>query len=498
MNNKSLIEKTYWSALGSLLSSVGRMAAAIFLARQLGPDLAGSYFFYVWLIEFILIIIFFGMPGALTRYLAEFIGGEYHEKAEQLVRWVVRKYITILLLTLTSVIFLATLVFKESEDILILIVLAILLFLQAISGLINAYISGLQKFKRLAKVNLTTSISLLIFQPVMSIWFGLTGALVGCALSYLCAIIWLKPIISIVRIDGISSVPNSFISYSKYTWLASIVSAIVWAKAELFFINQLSTSVQAGYYNVGLILSSFVVIGAGMLTGALMPHFSAAHAKNDLKSIQLDYSRFTTFVAIFALPICLFSVALMPELVPFIFGNSYYNAIPVASLIMITGMFAISGTVTSVLQAFGKSRIIFLTGLFGAVIITIGCLILVPKYGAIGAAWIRLITQALMVTIGGLYVHYKLNIILPYNSLLRLAAAALIAATLIHYILISVSFYPALLSVFFGVIGYIALLRLFRPLSNSDVEFIFNITDRFPKKTRAFSNLIINKIFTKP
>jgi O-antigen/teichoic acid export membrane protein len=497
LHTQSLSSRTFWNASGSLVATSGRMIAAIFIARQLGPELAGRYAFLAWLVEFTVVVASFGLPNALTRYFAEFSGKGDKSSKHQLVRWVTRRYLGLILCGAIAV-FSAGAFFHNDQEHKIAVLLPLLLLLQALSALVTAYMAGAQDFRKIAKINLFSGITLVVLQPVFTMVLGLPGALLGAALAYAVSLIWLAPLLGDVFNRAASTVPDSLPKYALYTWLAAVVSAVIWARAELFFLNQYSTSVQAGYFSVGLTLTSFVTMGAALLSGALMPHFSTIVGSNDRSRLQRDYARLTTIVALFALPVSLGGVAVMPKLIPFIFGAAYADAAGPAAVLMTTGILVFAGVGSSLLYASMESAFIFKSGLLGAVLLAVGCYLTAPAYGALGTAWVRLGVQALMIAIGTTFIHRQLQIIPPYRAVIRVAIAAVMAALVARGVTHIAQLSSLAWAVAAGVMSYLFFLRFVQPLQGEDASTIASVTRYLPVSFRQHADTVLLWILRLP
>ncbi len=70
----TLLSKTAWSALASLLNTVGSFVSGIVVARTLGPTVVGTLAYIVWLVSIANVLTNLGLQSSLTRYLAELHG----------------------------------------------------------------------------------------------------------------------------------------------------------------------------------------------------------------------------------------------------------------------------------------------------------------------------------------------------------------------------------------------------------------------------------------
>lgn len=458
------------------------MVATIFIARQLGPELAGRYSYLTWLVDFAVIITFFSLPNAMTRYIAELAGQRDDRACSALVVWTIKRCLGLALFGGISLYALCTQAFDIDSGMSVL--LSLLFLLQAFSSLVSAYLSGLQDVQKNARISFLSGIILVTGQPILTLVLGLKGAVIGSALSCAIALAWLMPLTSgVFRRD--SAAPKGLVDYAMHTWLAAILSTFVWSRAELFFLNSLANPAQVGYFSAGLFFVSLATLSVGLLTGALMPHFSTLVGGVNHTIIERDYRRMTRIVALIAFPISFGGSAVMPELIRLVFGDAFEAAQGPAEILMVGGVLAVSGVGSSLVYAFGRSAIIFKWGCLGAILVAVGCYMAVPDYGALGAAWIKLAVQTLMVALGMGFIHWRLGKRPPYKALALTALAAGVMGGVARAVLHYAPFFPLPLAITAGILVYVVMLRLLRPLPTEDVGALLAVTRYLPSLFRV-------------
>lgn len=497
-HRESLSKRMLWSAVGSLVSALGRIIAAIVIARELGPELAGQYAFFTWLVESIGIFAAFGLPATMSRYIAVGLGTGNEQFIQNLLNWITKIYAIFIAFGSIAIYIISLEYLSRTGETYLPYILSILLLLQSASALLNAYLSGTQNFRKLAKINLVSAIILVILQPICTVGMGLQGALLGAAFGYGASLIWLKPLASAALDRDTVTVPRSVIVYTSYTWLAGLVSAVVWARAEIFFLNLYSTHTQAGYFSISLTISSVVTMGATLLMGGLMPHFSTLVGKNDHVHLQQDYARFTRIVAMFTFPIGLGAAAVMPELVQLVFGSAYTAAAAPAAVVMISNILVFTGVGSELVYAHGNSSFMFRWGLIGALMVVVGCYLVTPIYGALGAAWIQISVRMLMIGIATVFIHWKLKIIPPYAGIVRIAGAAGMAALVANAVIHSIDTFSLVWAVAAGGATYILLVRIVQPLPKKDAIALLAITEGLPGNLGKSVGTLTRWIFRLP
>ncbi|MYC20550.1 MAG: oligosaccharide flippase family protein, partial [Caldilineaceae bacterium SB0662_bin_25] len=78
---QTIVRNTYWSALSTVGGLLMGLITNIVLARALGAPLLGRYNYWLWLIGLLALIASPGLPGAMTKFGAEYLGRDEKETA---------------------------------------------------------------------------------------------------------------------------------------------------------------------------------------------------------------------------------------------------------------------------------------------------------------------------------------------------------------------------------------------------------------------------------
>lgn len=436
---KSLASNTAWGAGASLIATICRMTTSIFLARYFSKEINGGYLLFGWFAEFLTLLICLGAPAVLNRFLALENANGNQNFTNAIIQWAwKRTAISALLVSIIYYFLISNLEATNKFSTTTLTLAVILLITQSLSGIANACLTGLQLFKNLALNNFITGILLVLFQCTGAYLFGINGALSGFIAANIISfsMIMFKIKENIAHKESSSKYNfNEIKIYALHSGFAALISAIVWSRSELFFLNQLSTPAQAAYFGVSISLVSAISLGVNMLTSAITPHFSARMAPNASKHrLQRDYSLLTILTAFFCIPSSIFASALMPTLIPIMFGAKYIEATLVAQFLVLSAGLGFANVGSSLQYASGNSKFIMKTSLIGAAIMFAGLYFAIGKYGAIGASIVRLATQVIMIFVGTLFNARNLNIAFPARPLVIITMVSILAVTPLFYI----------------------------------------------------------------
>jgi O-antigen/teichoic acid export membrane protein len=171
-------------------------------------------------------------------------------------------------------------------------------------------------------------------------------------------------------------------------------------------------------------------------------------------------------------PTCLGAAAIMPRLLPLIYGPSFADAVPAASILVCTAGLVAAGTmISNLLLAFERNSFVLWNGIIGAIVATIFGVTLVPAFGILGAAYGRAIMQFALSCSGIWYVVNVLRMRIPFDGLTRLLAAALLCAIVARVCILSIAGSGALpVAILAGSVCYVLAVRKLKPFPARDVE----------------------------
>jgi len=153
--------------------------AGIIIARNLGTEGTGRIAYLVWIAETANILTNLGLQNSLTRFLAELGEQGSGKRTRDFAAWIYRRYLLLSLVGVCAVGMVAK-AFVSSEDATVVWILLALLFLaRGIQVVYGAYLTGIQRFDILARINVLAGVGLVSGMGIGVYFFGLPGALGG-------------------------------------------------------------------------------------------------------------------------------------------------------------------------------------------------------------------------------------------------------------------------------------------------------------------------------
>src|SRR5207249_873020 len=163
-----------------------------------------------------------------------------------------------------------------------------------------------------------------------------------------------------------------------------------------FFLGRLSRPEQVAYYAIPFSLTgraSDLIPGA--LLGVLLPGLSHAHGFSGVSRFEEMLNQALRYLGVLTLPICLFGLAASPLIIHLLYGATFNPAVPVLEVLFVTAIFAVlSQAMSSALLGAEAPGYLLKIGL-GAVVLSVAVdLLLIPRWGALGAAVAKTFVQA--------------------------------------------------------------------------------------------------------
>lgn len=268
----------------------------------------------------------------------------------------------------------------------------------------SSVFQGLQDFKSYFIYNVLLSVLKISF--VAGFFF-----FVGLNLTNVVIILVFIPVFSVIstfyflrqyRISPLlynRSVQKETFAFGKWMLLWSI-AAIMQSRVSTYLLASMMNVSEVSYYDIARKFSNIVMFGLGAFATVLNSKLSSITNKEIIKDL-VRKSKFITFGFSFAL---LAGAFLFPLFLKFLYGDKYDGAFIPMSIIMVSLIsFVWTLPFNSGLYSLGKSKVFFIQAVAGLIIESGISIILIPKFGAVGASVSFGITYALVLLISIFY-----------------------------------------------------------------------------------------------
>jgi O-antigen/teichoic acid export membrane protein len=492
--NRRFFKNSLFGTVVAVCNTLGNFLSSLVVARILGVDGVGEYSFAIWIVAATATFVGAGLPSTLTRYLPELAATHGGEAARRLASFFLRP---ILLFTLAPVCVAAGYSIwrhhsgahaagQFSSDPVLIVLIGACCVAQTLGDLAKAYLRGIHSLDRSARITSLGTLAQLVVMVVGCFMFGIDGALIGYLVG---AIIPTWPIRDFWNAppEAEPDLRRRVLRYAKFRWATEIAASFVFARIEVFFLQMFWGVTSIGLLTASLTLANLAVQGPLMLTWGLLPHFSEQFARRDIEGLRKGYAAAIRVMGFLVLPACFGLTAIVPELIPLLYGNAFQAAVPSALILVSTACIASTSSVSaSLIGAIERTDVDFYLIGIGAILSLLGGVFLIGPFGVMGAALSRAATQIIVVGMGQWYLSVKCGYKLPVSALARLAVSALLCAVAARVSLHFVHGASGVsLAIVIGGIVYLGCVRAAGGLERADIERLSALMNLLPLPAAA-------------
>lgn len=399
--------------ISNVLAQAVNFVAVMFMTKMLSVEDYGKYALLNTVLTLVADLSDMGMNASITRFVAQYRGqndraSELGIIAYSLKRKLCSSALAIGLMMVFSN-FLATYVIHDSAYSVYVILVSFCAGFYLLTGLYKAVFQGRQNFKHYflsvavdAIVYLATVVVLYAFQALSVFTIVLASLLRSLVSTVICAILVGVPIKELFsRISGNKETVKLFNTYSRWMFLWAIFSNLQ-TRADVLLLSQLTTTDQVSYYDIANKITKPVLLVVSSYSQIMSPVFAKL---NTLDKIRKKISSVKKIV-LAGTGGMLLAVALSGIAVRILFGNKYDNSI-VPLQIMFAALIFYIWTIpyNSALFALNKPQVFTIAAGIGLVATVIGDFLLLPAFGAVGAAFTYFIAQLIGFLVA--YIGYR-------------------------------------------------------------------------------------------
>ncbi len=506
-NGSRLIKNSVLNLFNTFFNFVTGLIISIWVARQLGPNSYGVFTFLLWLTSAFSWIIGMGFIHAITKFIAEYSGKEKNAMLGPIVFFIMKIEITITLFVTAVLIFFRTEVadyfFSPTET--FYFFLAFLGLLPGIvTAIFSATIEGIQKFEYFTYASLFIT-PLSFFSKVIVLWMGkgINGILIVMLIfsvvnSLFYYFVLKKEKIHFIHDGKVNKVLKGRIKNYNFSVLAIILcDKIIWDKSENFFLGRLCSAAEVGFYNLGFnIVQKFASILPTTFWRVLFPAMSNYSGAGNEDKMRRLYFVATRYLAFTAFPIGIGGAILSYQMLLYFYGHEYVGAQRVLQIMFLCSILTSLGPPgAAILYGYGKLSFIYKLGAIMAVVNIILDIILIRKYGAIGAAVCYAITTVVGSTIGTIYTCTVMKLKYPIVSIFKIFFSTVIMGIAMEIIILqNGEVFGFVLSIFTGGIIYLVCSLVLGTFEEEDYTLLESTKAALPHKAKKLVDLTVRFI----
>jgi len=483
MNKVANIAKnTSYLTLALIVQKIISFTYFTILARNLGPENLGKYYFAISFTTIFAIFIDLGLINVLTREVAKAKssfsrGAVARDKARNLLGAVMAIKLPLTLLSWLAVfILINALEYPELTKNLVYLS-SICMILDSFTMTFFATIRGFHnlKFESIGSV----------FFMLVAMGFGLTALYMGLSLLWVMgglitasifnflfslSALWFKWHVSVLPRFNFKLI--KFISKLAIPFAAFAVFQRLYMYLDTVLLSVLAGDKYVGLYQIAFKLVFALQFLPMAFMAALYPAMSN-YWHNNREQLTISFERAMNYLIIISLPIAI-GITVLSDKVILLFKTGYNDAILPMQIIMLALLFIfINFPIGSLLNACDKQKINTLNMIIVTILSVIINLILIPKWQTIGASITVLITNMLMFILGIIWVP-KIIKYRPWKNIsvfIKSLAAGIFMGLIAYYLKEFINIF--IVVVISGML-YFILLFLLKGFKKEDALSIYN------------------------
>lgn len=390
LTRNKLIKETAWSLLAKGISAIFFIGLNVFLARHLGPDRFGTWSYFYSILSIVLLLSYFGINEAARKYFAQFNNTDKFGsilRSSLLIRVSYSFLFSILFLCIHRP--LASILSRPDFELLFFTAVPLIFF----AGMVDFFKHAFEGFHRLKYAFIVTffehSLKLIITIIILFFVNGLVAVIYSFNLT-----LFITSIIGFYFFyyhfyKNNRVIQKSFdldiLKYSLPLFFISIGFAIA-VELDVLMLGILSVDSEVGIYGVAKqIIVKLPHLAMAIALGA-MPVFVKLNSSNK-EELKMLFNKLLLINTIIFGSIGLLILTTSWFFIPLIFGLEYLaSVVPLMILVLYLLQFSYSIFLSSLLDYQGKAAKRAINLSITLVFNILLNIILIPRYGATGAA----------------------------------------------------------------------------------------------------------------
>ncbi len=482
--------------LGNIIGKTAQFATQVYLARMLGPAEFGLYAFAVIIIRITGMLSPLGLGLGVIRYANIFGQSSQNKLKGVLLQSLFISFVLGLIFGATiylSSSWFANTVFNKPALEPILKTLSIAVFLAAGLRVAGAATRATQRihFSVISnEIGLHVSHLLFCLIVIGVLGRGINGAVTAriwsFAFAFLLALVFvfkLYPILFKPDIKAEYSVKEVLTFSLAASWVGVVYAIGTWI--DRLLIAYFKSTIDVGIYQAAAQVTFLLAIIPMTLSAILAPMIAKLAAKKDMAQLDALYKVSTKWSIYFSLPFLFVILLTSGNVISAIFGDQYYGGREVMMILSTASVLKLLfGGVSMILMMTGYQNRWVLYTIIMLILDFILNIILIPRFGIIGAAVGRSISGILLNISGLILIKSHLGI-WPYDrryykgviaSIVTIIVLILIEGLyIVNYQISLIVFLLISLSVFFGVMMLLGLDKEEKEIFQSLLRKITNL-----------------------
>jgi O-antigen/teichoic acid export membrane protein len=494
---RHIARSALWNHLGKVAEYALLYISSVVIARALGVDENGRYAGTLSFVQLLLVFGSFGIETTLNTHLPQITGPNQQAQSRYLVRRGLALRIALIVLLVAPLTLLAGFIGGSRLPVVEFAWTMVgLALVRGIALVLSAVLTTHFKTTVTSAVNVTARLAELVALLILA----RSGASVQSILAIMIAgaLLQTTGYLLLARTEWFGPAAPApirpLVVFGGIFWINTAVDYFLGRQGDIFFLTLLlPASSPASLYDVAYSVTQAMMLGLTVgLSGIVLAAF-ASMAKSMPERMTGLYEFIVRALSLLTIPALVFVIAFAGDLIPLVYTHAYAPSVLLAQILLgarvlsrLTGW----GESTEFLLARGKVRLVVIIGVISAAT-TIGLhLLLIPRYGAVGAACGSGIGTLAANTLAFSGVRSCAPVTLQWRAWLTAMVASLLAAGAADIV---PAFAPPLVMITCRCMLFCAIallgLYLFKPLDHEDLPRLEQAIGVHARKLAPFIQL---------
>ncbi len=250
----------------------------------------------------------------------------------------------------------------------------------------------------------------------------------------------------------------------------SIFFNLIYLRGDIILLSVMKSQGDVGQYGGAYKVIDTVTALPVMFMGLVLPILVAAWKRRDHVEFQSTLQKSFDFFSMIALPLAVGAYALATPIMVFVGGKEFVSAGPILAVLAPATAIVFYGALFGhAVVAVNKQRLMTLGYAFASAVSVIAYLLLIPPFGTTGAAWVTLISEALITALTYIVVYRASRVHLK----LHVTVKALCASVVMYLFLQLITPFHLLIEVALGSLVYMITLVALGGLKPKTIRSLF-------------------------
>lgn len=416
-NKKKVFANIFWAMTGKIVNMAGALLVGILVARYLGPSRYGLMNYVISYVALFTVISNFGLDDIEIRELSR-----QPEKKDFILGTCIRIRFCFALLAFLLIV-VTLFIFKTDVFTTIMILVYALTLFTGCFNIIRNYFTSIVKNEYVVKSEISRTIIGACIKIVL-LWIKAPLEFFIVATMFDTVLVASGYCISYKRTVGKMSnwrYDSSIVPFyirEAFPLVLSGAAVIIYQRIDQVMIGNMIDKESVGYFATAGKFLDLILFLPMVLTQTITPLLVKAKER-DREEYESKKQQFVSIVVWVAILLSVFVSLFAYWLIHFTYGDKYLLAVPILQIMAFktVGM-ALSSSSGQIIIMERIQKWAFIRNIIGCLICVGFNLLLIPRFGVIGSAWVTILTVAFTGCLANIFIP-------PYHKIMKIQLNAL-------------------------------------------------------------------------